>query len=212
MKYLLLNSLLIFVIGCSASYYSRLVPNEKAELKNNEVSSFFYDIKSSQYVASVDAYGYHVSGLFIIKKTGEESYRIGFLTQTGLTIFSFEITPDTFNVNYCLEQLNKKDFINVIEADVRLLLLGKKYADNATMFTDPQTNQVVYNLKYFGKSNYLYTSPGNCKLERIESSKRGGRDESIDFKGINNGLPVTIVMKHYDFPIEVKLDLIKEEK
>lgn len=212
MKNLLLSSFVFLFFGCAASSFNNLVLLENRNLESNEIAMLTSNkFASSKFLTSVDAYGYHLSGLLIVKPMDKNHYRIGFINQTGINIFSFEISKDSFHIDYCLEQLNKKSAIGLVEADLRLLLFNNIPPEKVNIYLDTMQTQRVYKFEDGLKSNYYFVDGKSNELVKIESEYDGERTLSCIFSEFEDYFPASINIKHYDYPLEIALQVLKEE-
>jgi len=87
-----------------------------------DVPFFGQGFEKALFTGSLDIKKHHLTGFLLIKKMEDESYRIVFTNQIGMTFFDFEVKQNGFKVVYCFESLNRKALIRIFEKDFRALL------------------------------------------------------------------------------------------
>ena len=98
---------------------------------------FGQGFEKALFTGSLDIKKHHLTGFLLVKKMEDESYRIVFTNQVGMTFFDFEVKQNSFRVVYCFESLNRKALIRIFEKDFRLLLesagdtISKGFLDKA---------------------------------------------------------------------------------
>jgi hypothetical protein len=212
MKRLFLSSLLLLSWSCSASYYSGLTVVESRVLRSEELALLSSAISaSSKFVATVDAYGHHVSGLLLLKQVDNGLYRVGFLNQTGITVFAFDIGDDSFQLISCMEELNNKDLIEMVRKDIRLLLFRSVSSERVTILAERNLSQRIYARGNGDRIEYYFVDTTRGRLINIESASGGAKTVSVEFRDFVSDVPNSIVIKHYDYPMEIQMTLLREE-
>src|SRR5688572_30773844 len=75
-------------------------------------------LATSWYTASVDVVGKHISGLLLVKEMPNQSKRIVFTNEAGVTFFDFGFESDnTFKVYSIIKQLDKKPVVRLLRND-----------------------------------------------------------------------------------------------
>lgn len=102
-----------------------------------DVPFFGQGFEKALFTGAVDIKKHHLTGFLLIKKMEDDSYRIVFTNQVGMTFFDFEVKQNSFRVVYCFESLNRKALLRIFEKDFRLLLestgdtISKGFLDKA---------------------------------------------------------------------------------
>jgi hypothetical protein len=212
MKYLISSSLFLVISACQSSYIDKYNFIEERILSDYEVHA----VKANNYdtvkfKAYVEAYGYHISGIFVVKKTFDNAYKIGFINTTGLVLYSFEISKDTFQLFNCLEQLNNKSAIKIIENDLRAVLfpfipkakvkiLSENDGEKTIVYITNGRNELLYHIE-----NSLH------KLSKIDIISNGQITTSISFQRKGADTLRYLNIKHYDYPLEIILEEYPDE-
>jgi hypothetical protein len=71
------------------------------------------------FTMEIDFRKNHFSGLLLVKQTGDGQYRMVFNTHFGMGVFDVEVSRDAFMVHSCLEVLNRKHLLRLLENDLR---------------------------------------------------------------------------------------------
>jgi len=109
---------LILTLGCS-TVKDLGVPWE---------SPFTGSFEKALFKTSLDIMENHISGYTLIKKTADSAYHIVFSNEIGMTIYDFELFPESFKVNYLFGPMYKKVMIKIFERDFRQLIYGFIYS------------------------------------------------------------------------------------
>jgi hypothetical protein len=213
MKYLILGSLLLVLQACNSSYIGKFNLVEKRMLSDYEISAITsnnYD--NIKFKAYVEAYGHNITGIFIVKKTVENTYKIGFINNTGIVLFSLEISKDKVQLFNCLEQLNNTTAIKIIENDLRTILFPNI----------PEGKVKILSEKNAGEMTLCFINGENGLIYYIVNSKHAlskidiiGKDElitSILFQKNPADSLKYIDVKHYDYPLEIILEEFSDEQ
>lgn len=92
----------------------------------------------AQFNMAIDFRDKHFSGLLLVKQTAKDTYRILFGSHFGLSIFDFELTPDTFIVHSCVEPLRKKRLLKLLSSDFSTLLGLTLKEENPAIVYSPE--------------------------------------------------------------------------
>ena len=204
MRYLILSSCFIMLMGCS-SVYKNLQP-ATGDISNLE--KFKPDFSSALYKAEVDVIGHHLSGLLLIKTLPDGSVRMVFSNEMGFKFFDFEFRPDGgFKAWYVVKQMDKKPVIKTLKKDFELIMLRHQDIKTARLESD---DHYLYYIVKRPKGFFCYiTDKDDKQLERMEiASPRKPIVEAI-MKNYQNGLPDTIGITHKNFSFTIGLKRIE---
>lgn len=212
MKNFLLSSLFIFFAGCSASYYGQFTPAEHRPLSASEVRAITMDSFSNvKYKADVDAYGYSLAGMLLIKKTPQNLYKIGFLSYTGLVIFSFELGDSSFTLISCLEQLNNPKAIRIIESDLRTLLFPRLPGGMVTLLAGAHTGEKVCRLESANGDVFYRIDDSTHALRGIDVVRDDKLTSEMKFHGTAVNAAAQVSIRHFDYPLAIQLEELGNE-
>jgi hypothetical protein len=118
MRYSLFISLLLLVSACS---------QKTRPFVSNNVACFRSAVpvfSSTLYDASIDVMGHYVSGLLFVKKMTDQSHRVVFTNEAGLTFFDFEWNEQgIFKTHRVVKKLDKEIVIRALRKDLELLIV-----------------------------------------------------------------------------------------
>lgn len=209
---ILYSVLLLFFISLFSSCSNPYKNLTKTELLSAEIKNIPYALPFSEktliYKTDISFYKNNISGLLIIKKTDEDTYRIALTTQFGLKIFDFELNQGILNVKYCVEYLNKKVIINTFQDDFNLILMQNKTEAIYTI-NNQQQNQKIWQFRS-GKLNYNYVQNTESeKIENISYKKRNSEKISVGLQNFKDNIPGNITLEHRDIKLKMNLKLIQ---
>lgn len=197
----LLFSIVLTCIGCASDYKALRVVTVNQEclskIKPVALSTAWYD-------AGIDVVGKHISGLLLIKEMPDQSKRIVFTNEAGITFFDFGFdVTGKFKVHYVIKQLDKKAVVRLLRDDFALLL--------AIPFENPVWQSwEMGNEKYFGVSekndyHYFITDKDCASLQRLESASKRTKKLTIEMAGADAQKPDTITLQHHTFAMKINL-------
>ncbi|MCB9017131.1 MAG: hypothetical protein H6544_00795 [Prevotellaceae bacterium] len=137
----------------------------------------------------------------------ERSTRLVLTSYFGMTVFDFEIDADSFVVNRCFEQMNRKVVLSLLEKDFRTLLFYN-VPESIKARKCEKGSMVGYKMEASdGKAYYLIDGLSR-QLQKIH---RPGavRSLQIDFVQYEQGFPSVIEMKHPTIGLKMRLELVK---
>ncbi len=207
-KILVAFFILSLLFGCS-NPYKNITKTEFPVQNTNEIPySLPHSEKTLIYKTSIDFYQRNISGLLIIKKTDEQSYRIALTTQFGLKIFDFALNGGNLEVVYCIDYLNKKSIISTFEDDFNLLLMQNKF-DRIYTLKDVEKKYKAWVFQS-GKMQYYYLmNTEKSQIEKIEQWKRNAEKISVNLYEYKENLPGNITLKHHNLKLNLELKRIQ---
>ncbi|MCF1421058.1 hypothetical protein [Mangrovimonas futianensis] len=201
MRFLIL-SLCLLTLACGS--YPKKADLTPTDLQVNTVSnSYFSDLtKDYVYKAQIEVYGKSFGGLFIIKKIGENHHRVAFTTEMGNKLFDFSFNGDNFKVNYIMDDLNKKMFINILKEDFSALIKEQLTVTDSYQ----KGNYTVYKTHILNQPYFYFIQ--NEGLEKIIKTKGGKEKTSFLFQEINDNIADQITIKHQSIKLIIQLKSI----
>ncbi|MFO7829981.1 MAG: hypothetical protein R6V23_15260 [Bacteroidales bacterium] len=207
-KILVAFFILSLFFGCSNPYKNITKTEFSVQNKNEIPYSLTHSEKTLIYKTSIDFYQRNISGLLIIKKTDEQSYRIALTTQFGLKIFDFALNGGNLEVVYCIDYLNKKSIIYTFEDDFNLLLMQNKF-DRIYTLKDVEKKYKAWVFQS-GKMQYYYLmNTEKSQIEKIEQWKRNAEKISVNLYEYKENLPGNITLKHHNLKLNLELKRIQ---
>ncbi len=106
MRFFLISILLISLASCKSYQPAGVIQSETSKIT---YKNFLFDRDSAYlYKANIEVYGNQLSGILIVKKTGEDAHRVALTSAFGNTLMDFSISKDEMKVHYILDDLNRK--------------------------------------------------------------------------------------------------------
>lgn len=197
MKLFLIISLGLLTLSC-ASYPKK--NNFLLSSKVEDVVNPYFSNPNQDYVykASIEVYGRHFGGVFIVKKMGDQQHRIVFTTEMGNKLFDFSFDKGHFKVNYVLDELNKKILINILKNDFKVLIT-QHLPTKETYISNNETIKKTYIDK---KVYYYFENPEVYKIIRTNQQKEKVR---FLFTEINDTIAQRIDIIHLNIKLKIVL-------
>ncbi|MDR1764270.1 MAG: hypothetical protein LBR64_10055 [Dysgonamonadaceae bacterium] len=208
MRNLALNSLfaLLALASCSPRILGGYEKIGAESLPRSAFCPFFPAADSSQvFNLQIDFRKNHFSGILLVKNTAPNVYRMAFNSHFGMGVFDFELSPDDFKVLQCVEDLNKKQAINTLAEDFRILLfLNIDEWNEAERFQ----NRENPDLEILKKDKHYYLK--NNDLQELTGIERPRFFNSVHyvFDEFEAKFPSKIEIKHSNIGLTLKLDKI----
>ena len=208
MKNFLLSSFLLLLLACArqtvpveSGAQEKISPDILNAPFSNGYNSYFFKTQA-------DIYGQYLSGLLLIKPVGDTSYRIVFTTEIGIKLFDFEFQKEKFIVHYCMDKLNRKPVIKVLEKDFRLLLLPG--ISNKTVQVKSEYSHKVYTWKQ-DKEYFSYYQDQDKKIidtMKILSEKRTPKVQ-VELQNYQKNFPANIRLVHDNIKLTIELKYLE---
>lgn len=201
--------LLSFVLSLFIPTYGNALAIDTTSL-TKETSIAIFPEKAGKYLyrAKIEFKENTYTGLMLIKKSADTSYRIAFVNELGLKIFEMEFFPNkekSFVLHSCLSYLNKKVIINTLRRDLESLFL------TFSAWQEPKIKQdgklFTYQYKYEGKRTYHCNNVNDVFY--IIRKRFGIVKEVIKIKNIKNPYPYEINIQHQHQDLSITLTFIK---
>ncbi len=204
MRYLLLSSSLLFLIGCSPAWKQM----QPAQSDMNVLQKFKPNFTVALYNTQVDVVGNHLSGLLLIKKMPDSSTRLLFSNEMGFTFFDFEFdSSGKFKVYSIISKMNKKSVLKTLRKDFELVLMNN--LDESKLITRTE-NGLLYHIYPQSKGfNYYITDSTGKELVRLERASNKKTVVEAIMKSYVNGIPDTVGITHKNFDFTIGLKRIE---
>lgn len=147
----------------------------------------------------------HFSGMLLVKQTDTNTIRTLFSTHFGLSLFDFEINKDTLIVHHCIEPLQKKNVLSLLQKDLSILFgLNLQAQHEATVYSDSRKDtEIVYRLDnpdIFYRKNLV-----SDNLEQIKTGRGFGKTYFRLLPG-ENGNGNSILIRHPLLRLSIQLE------
>ena len=203
MRFLISSGLFLLFISCKT--YE--IPNV-AKIENGQriIQNFYFSDSEKDYVykANIEVYGKQLGGIFVAKKINDTLHRAVLTTDFGNTLLDFEVSENSFKVNYCIEELNKKIVLNTLKKDFRLVFREKYSAEEVF------ENQIhtIYKTKDGNRFNYLFENKSDKRLTKLTHTTKSKEKVLIQFEGKNTTFAEKIIIEHKNIKLKIELNQI----
>jgi hypothetical protein len=195
--------------GCSPRIFKGMENTGKKQISKQELYPVFSDRDSVRVFNMEISYKENsFSGLLVVKPENENSLRAIFTTYFGVTVFDFEFSDTEFKVNRCMEQMNKKVILGLMEKDFRTLFLYNVPPVTEAKIYKGEGTLKGYKIKTEDGKGYFITDTDKKELHKVEipgSIKR----LCLEYQDYENNFPRHIWLCHPKIKLSMKLDKIK---
>lgn len=197
---ILLISLTLIWTGCG------VYQPENAELTTTTISEYsnpyFSDTtKDYVYKANMEIYGRNLGGIVVIKKINEDTHRVVFATDFGNKLLDFEISSDSFKVNFFVDGMDNKRFLKALEDDFRMLL-QPVYAIDKTFVGK---NEIIYGSEQNGGNIYLFENKEDKFLYKMIFARKSKEKITFEFQNKKDTFVEHIGIIHHNMPFTIQL-------
>ncbi len=176
-KIILLAVIMAGMSSCTPKLFSNLglQPTTPVHMHRANLYPVFDDYETARYYsAQVDFKEKSVTGILALSREAQDprKFRMIMMTPFGIPIFDFSISRDSFIVNSCMEQLNKKSVLKLLENDFKSLLMVDVPEDfSGAIFLPPKGNERWgYSVTTKnGGNNYLFYHQDNGLVHIIQN-------------------------------------------
>ncbi|WP_018630584.1 hypothetical protein [Niabella aurantiaca] len=205
MRFLRFVSVLLLLSSCAPAVYKKLQPTEGDAAC---IQKFKPRIERALYQASVDVAGRHLSGMLLMKRMPDSSFRIVFTNEAGFTFFDFEFSSGSgFVVHTIISKMDKEAVRKTLRKDFELLLMNPVDTPAAAVvFRKDDTYYYAYNT---GSDVYYYITDARCsRLIRMERGSTRKKVVEVMRGPLRDGVPETINIRHINFNFTIDLKRI----
>jgi hypothetical protein len=201
---LLFLLIIILLTNCQSAYKSLKPVQSSTEC----VRKFKPVFKANWYNATIDVIGKHISGLLLFKTMPDNSMRVVFTNEVGVTFLDFEFKKDgTFKAHQIIEQMNKKAVINLLRKDFELIMMRGLTSQNLKAYQ--QNDEVFYALAGKKETDYFITDKDCASLLRIEKASKRTKKVEVRSWSDKNQAPDSVHLKHFTFDMQIGLKKIQ---
>jgi hypothetical protein len=99
---------------------------ENRSIPTDRTPVFREGTNEAVFRGGIDLYKHYFSGIFALKAETKEKYRMVLMSEVGITLLDISFTSKDFQVNYCIEPLQKKALLKLLYHDFLLLTESPK--------------------------------------------------------------------------------------
>ncbi len=203
-------SLLLFLASCNSLKHRGYYCCCSDSLNYKPV--FGRDFNKALYQAELKFNKQVLSSLVFIKRiSGNESYRVVFLSESGLKYFDLEILKEGGTmVHHAADFLDRKSLIRILSNDFRLLFSPEPAACRIQKYCNTD-NTYLIRYKTDGKFDYYFTGKESGP---VSIDKHGGLfgEISISIDEYQNGIPEIIKFSHGFIKFTIELQRLEYQE
>ena len=195
-RYLLISAFFTLFISCK-SYQIKdafSVDNSLQFVQNQYFSDVSLDYV---YKTHIEIYGNKMGGIFIAKRINDSIHRMVLTTDFGNKLLDFEISENSFKVNFIIDNLDKKIIINTLRDDFRTLL----QVNSKVFKTYKRNNEVIYQTE---NNAYYYFDEVSRNLTKIIKTNKRKEKVVFTFDSKKTTFAENINIQHFN--IKLKID------
>lgn len=196
----ILASLLFFSCGSYTGSFS-----EKEKTVEYFTPGYLTDFEEESFKISIDAFENHFGGVLVAKKLSSDHFRFAFINEFGGKLMDFELKNNQFQLNYAIEQLDRKIVLNLLKKDFLLLFTERNKID--LEFENQSSSILKASVPNLKQPVYYYLSP---ETKKLMSAVLAGRKEKVKIIFTESGKSVPDVeIFHGKLPIKIYLHLLE---
>lgn len=196
---------LFSLLFCSCKSY-KLDDVTKVNSIEKKVQNNYFSNPETDYVykANIEVYGNNIGGIFIAKQINDTLHRMVFTTDFGNKLMDFELSKNSFKVNYIVEDLDRNIIKNVLKADFRLLLQTDYKIDE--VFENERS--FIYKSQAKRGYNYLFIDKKNDNLVKLLNTSKRKEKVTFEFESKNSTFAENVRITHQNIKLKIKLNQI----
>lgn len=195
-RYLLISAFFSLFISCKSYQVQDAVSvdNSLQFVQNQYFSDASLDYV---YKTHIEIYGNKMGGIFIAKRINDTIHRMVLTTDFGNKLLDFEVSENSFKVNFIIDNLDKKIIINTLRDDFRTLL----QVNSKVFKTYKRNNEVIYQTE---NNAYYYFDQVSSNLTKIIKTNKRKEKVVFTFDSKKTTFAENINIQHFN--IKLKLD------
>jgi hypothetical protein len=153
---------------------------------------------STLYDASIDVMGHYVSGLLFVKKMPDQSHRVVFTNEAGLTFFDFEWSAQgVFKQHRVIKKLDKRVVVNTLRKDLELLIM-------------PTAPKAIATTPSKGEFALFYPDSGCQSITKADVIKNDVKLAEAVFLPAGKNVPDSVRISHATFNMKIVLKRLEK--
>jgi len=199
-RYLLISALFCLFVSCKSYQVQDAVSVDNSlQFVQNQ---YFSDVSLDYvYKTHIEIYGNKMGGIFIAKRINDSIHRMVLTTDFGNKLLDFEISENSFKVNFIIDNLDKKIIINTLRDDFRTLL----QVNSKVFKTYKRNNEVIYQTEY---NAYYYFDEVSRNLTKIIKTNKRKEKVVFTFDSKKTTFAENINIQHYNIKLKIDFNQI----
>mgnify|MGYP003601210249 FL=1 len=199
-RYLLISALFCLFVSCKSYQVQDAVSVDNSlQFVQNQ---YFSDVSLDYvYKTHIEIYGNKMGGIFIAKRINDSIHRMVLTTDFGNKLLDFEISENSFKVNFIIDNLDKKIIINTLRDDFRTLL----QVNSKVFKTYKRNNEVIYQTEY---NAYYYFDEVSRNLTKIIKTNKRKEKVVFTFDSKKTTFAENINIQHFNIKLKIDFNQI----
>ena len=199
-RYLLISAFFTLFISCKSYQVKDAVSVDNSlQFVQNQ---YFSDVSLDYvYKTHIEIYGNKMGGIFIAKRINDSIHRMVLTTDFGNKLLDFEISENSFKVNFIIDNLDKKIIINTLRDDFRTLL----QVNSKVFKTYKRNNEVIYQTE---NNAYYYFDEVSRNLTKIIKTNKRKEKVVFTFDSKKTTFAENINIQHFNIKLKIDFNQI----
>lgn len=199
-RYLLISAFFTLFISCKSYQVQDAVSVDNSlQFVQNQ---YFSDVSLDYvYKTHIEIYGNKMGGIFIAKRINDTIHRMVLTTDFGNKLLDFEISENSFKVNFIIDNLDKKIIINTLRDDFRTLL----QVNSKVFKTYKRNNEVIYQTE---NNAYYYFDEVSRNLTKIIKTNKRKEKVVFTFDSKKTTFAENINIQHFNIKLKIDFNQI----
>jgi hypothetical protein len=199
-RYLLISAFFTLFISCKSYQVQDAVSVDNSlQFVQNQ---YFSDVSLDYvYKTHIEIYGNKMGGIFIAKRINDSIHRMVLTTDFGNKLLDFEISENSFKVNFIIDNLDKKIIINTLRDDFRTLL----QVNSKVFKTYKRNNEVIFQTE---NNAYYYFDEVSRNLTKIIKTNKRKEKVVFTFDSKKTTFAENINIQHYNIKLKIDFNQI----
>ena len=199
-RYLLISAFFTLFISCKSYQVQDAVSVDNSlQFFQNQ---YFSDVSLDYvYKTHIEIYGNKMGGIFIAKRINDSIHRMVLTTDFGNKLLDFEISENSFKVNFIIDNLDKKIIINTLRDDFRTLL----QVNSKVFKTYKRNNEVIYQTE---NNAYYYFDEVSRNLTKIIKTNKRKEKVVFTFDSKKTTFAENINIQHFNIKLKIDFNQI----
>ncbi|MGD0584137.1 MAG: hypothetical protein ABR974_14490 [Bacteroidales bacterium] len=163
------------------------------------------------FQADIEFHKNHFSGIMVLKRTGEKSFRVVYMTELGMKVFDMEFFEGgEAKVFYFLDAIDRKIILKTIKEDIGLALGNYPVKKRLKISENTLQNKIL--LEYGTKSvdYYCFVDSRTRNIEHILKTRCRKKIADITYISNEHNEIESITIQHFNIKLKIQLFKLKE--
>jgi hypothetical protein len=163
---------------------------EKSDPADKLVPVFDTSFRKALYKGTIDIGTHHISGVMLVKRFSDSSFRFVFNNEIGMKFLDLEFTASKMTVHYCYPEMNKKALLSILGQDFRTLFFPLAGIRKSVLLEYREEGNNRFRIKS-GTGSWTYTADSENRIRWLETKGSMVRKTRIITEGSCTGAPAS---------------------